>query len=466
MAGKLSLEAKKAADFVLDVSAKNLQFAELLSLLTKMAAKTGVVKEIPSGKIPTMTINNLVGRVALYDTEIAGTKIAAGFQLALDAQLFDKKFGFDVDIRHLDLTFKGIGYMSEIVFKSGTNVIFKLSGPGPDKVYGTKDDGPTIACNFEAKNPLAGSFSIKTMLDIPPLGLKNKVDFEIAAKKFKVDFESEYLGFTTVFGINIEPAKWKEMYVKFGFKGDFAKVLSEQAKPAIDELKKEAATKLAQIDKKIGDLAGELEKLKKEQTRIKGGGVRATQREINKTKTTIARINSKIKSLKEECANAPWYRKADVCARVGVEVTAQGTALATQETYLGGLLKPGKEVIKGTVDTLNKINEATQKASTALSDAQVFQKSMNAILGSLSKAIEEIAKGLSIFKVTEAVGGVTATDLSQGKMPKLESLKAEVNIPDIPKVKVNLSNLQFDFKNPKKSAANIAKKLVSGIKVG
>ena len=466
MAGKLSLETKKAADFALDVTGKNIQFAELVSLVSKMAAKAGVGKPIPANKIPTMTIKKVKGRVAPYDTVIAGTPVPAGFQLALDAQLFNKTFGFDVDIKHKDLIFKGSGYMSQIVFNKGKSPIFKLSGPGPDKVLNTADDGPIVACSFDAKNPAKASFSINTLLEIPPVNLKNTVDLEISANKFKGDFESTFLGFTTVFGVNIEPTKWQQMYVKFGFKGDFEKFLSKQAKPALEQLKQKAAAKLAEVDKKIGQLAGELNKLKQQQTKAKQAGVSATDKEIAKTRATIKRINAKIAALKKECKTAKWYRKTDVCIRTGAEITAQGTALAGQETYLNTLLKPGKEVIKGSLDALNKINEATQKASTALANAKVFQKAVQGILTGINGAITGVAKGLSIFKVSEAIGSFSAPDLSKGRLPKLESLKAEVNIPQLPKLRVNLKNLQFDFKKPAKSAVDIAKKLVSGVKIG
>ncbi len=464
--GKLSLESKKLADFVMEVEGKNIQFAEIVSLLTKMAAKAGIKgAEIPASKLPVMTINRVYGKIAPWDTEIANEKIAAGFHLILDAQLFDTKFGLDVDIRHKDLVFAGSGYMSEIVFKSGKDIIFKLSGPGPDRMYGTPDDGPIVSCSFNAKRPLEGSFKVSTMLDVPPIGLKQSIDLEIAAKKFKADFESSFLGFTTVFGVNIDPAKWKEMYIKFGFKGDFAGFLSRHAWPALESLKKKTTVKLAKVDKKIGALAGELNKLKRDQTRIKQRGVSAAQQEINKTKATISRINSKIKSLKAKCKNAPVHRKIDVCAAVGIELTAQGTALAAQKTYLNALLKPGKQVIKGTMEALNTINKSMQIVSKGISTAKILQTGARGVLSGVNKAIAGIAKGLEIFKVSEAIGEVSAKDFTEGKLPKLISLKAEVNILEVGRVKVDLSNIQFDFKNPKESAINIAKQLMSGIKI-
>ncbi len=464
--GKLSLEVKKLADFVMEVEGKNIQFAEIVSLVTRMAEKSGIKgATIPASKLPVMTIKRAYGKMAPWDTEIAGERIGAGFQLALDAQLFDKTFGFNVDIKHKDLLFSGSGYMSEIAIKKGRQLIVKLSGPGPDKQYGTPDDGPIVSCSFNGKKPLEGSFTLATMLDIPPIALKTKIDLEVANKAFKADFEAEYAGFTTVFGATIDTKNLMNMAMRFGFKGDFQEFLSKQAKPALESLKREANTKLANVDKKIGQLAGELEKLRKQQSQAKSQGVSATQREINKTRATIRTINAKIAALKKECDKAPLIEKVVVCPKVGAKITAQGTALAAQETYLNTLLKPGKQVIAGTMDTLNAINAATQKASTALSEAQLFRKAVQGTLTGLIKAIDLVGKGANIFKVTEAVGEFHAQELWDGKFPKLTSLKAEVNIPDLPGVAVSLSNLQFDFKNPAKSAADIALKLVKGVQI-
>jgi hypothetical protein len=242
------------------------------------------------------------------------------------------------------------------------------------------------------------------------------------------------------------------MYVRFGFKGDFEKFLSEQAKPALEELRNQAREKLAQVDKKIGDLSKELSKL---QTT----GMGETQREIEKTRATIRRIESKIEALKRECSSAPLLKKTYICPKVGVEITAQGTALAAQKTYLEGLLKPGKAVIQVTTGAL-------ANASKAIADAEIFKKSVSGFLTGIIGAVDIIGKGSSIFKVTEAIGEFSAAELAVGKLPKLKSLKAEVNIPELPSVIMTLKDLQFDFKSPKSSAIEIAKKLLSGVKLG
>ncbi len=537
--GKLSLETKKAADFVLEVEGKNIQFAEILSLVTRMAEKSGIKNAyVPPNKFPTMTINRIFGKAAPWDTEIAGEKIPAGFQLNLDTQLFDKKFVLDANIKHTELSFAGKATMSDVAFKVNNRTIMTLSGPG---VAG----GPEVSCNFNAKKPLEGSFKIAGTVDVPPLALKNTTDFEVSAGAFKANFETEAFGFTTVFGISLpakekltpeetekrktefearkkeivdraqkvvaekqqalaqveaikiagqaeaiktakaelavaqkdlndtitgyrerQPSRWEQTYIKFGFKGDFQEFLSKQAVPALQSLKKDAEAKLAQVDKKIGELAGELEKLKQQQTKLKSSGSDATRREINKTRNTINLINRKIAALRKECDNAPLLKKTYICPKVGAQITAQGTALAAQETYLNTLLRPGKVVIEGTLDALNKANAGIQKASTTISEAKIFQKSVSVTLTGLTKAIDAAGKAANVIKVTEAIGEVNAVELGAGKLPKLTSLKAEVNIPGLPSVKVNLQNLQFDFKKPKDSALQIATQLIKGVQIG
>ena len=460
--GKISLETKKITDFLLEVNAENIQFASILNLLTQMATKSGKSMKIPASKIPVLNIKKLYGKIVPWNTTIANKAVKAGFQLVLDAELFGKKLKLDVDIQHKSLIFKGAGSLSNIIFEVGNKPIFKLTGPGLDKKYNTPDDGPMVSCNFEAAKIHKASFKIASLLEVPPIGLKNKIDLEASASGFYGTIDTQFLGFASLFDVNIDPKKWKEMSIKYTFKNDFQNFLSKQAGAALESLKKEATAGLAKVDKKIGELAGELNKLKKDQTRIKQQGVSAAQQEINKTRATISRINRKIRSLKRKCKNAAWYRKVDICISVGAELTAQATALAAQETYLNALLKPGKEVIKGSMEALNAINTSVQAASTAISKAKILQKSAQGVINGLKEAI---TGGIQIFKVSEVVGEINAKDLSEGKMPKL-SLKVEVIIPALPKVSVHLKEIQFDFKNPIKSAEDIAKKLVSGIKIG
>ncbi len=122
-------------------------------------------------------------------------------------------------------------------------------------------------------------------------------------------------------------------------------------------------------------------------------------------------------------------------------------------------MKPGRQVIR-------TVTGAASEATKAISDAQIFKKSVTGLIDGLTKAIDAIGTGSSIIKVTEAVGEVSAKDLGDGKLPKLISFVASVNIPDVPSIRVELKNLQCDFKNPRKTCFDIAKKLITAIKIG
>ena len=358
-----------------------------------------------------------------------------------------------IDISTEKLKFTGVGWMPPVKLTLGGKTIFQFTGAGRDAKYGTTDDGPYASFEFDKKkkwHPMNNALTVTGLFEMPALALKSQVDIKYALWRFKARVESRALGFGIVYNINIDPLKWKEMQVGFSFKDDFDKYLSKQALPALEILKKKAMQNIDKAEKEIaklsGKLSGELQKAKK-------GGMSKVDKGIAKTKATISRIKAKIKSLKKKCKKAAWYRKADVCARTAAEITAQGTALAAQETYLKTLLKPGKKIVKGVVGL-------AAKATKELGDAKILKKAVQATFSTIEKTLKAIKAGTSIFKVKELVGGVKATDLAKGKIPLIKRLFIEINIPGQKKVTVYTTNVEFDFKDPIKSTGQIINKLL------
>lgn len=451
-AGGARVSGTSIPDLIMQGEVRNVDVTNLINLASKVIAKTGIARELPADKMPVMKIDLMRGYLVVEDTTIAGKTYNAGFGLALNAQLFEQKFGFSFDIEHKKLRCKGLGYMSKVDLSMKGKRILTISGPG---YVGVTTDGPVISCDFDfssVEKMLQGTFVLKGAIEIPPIDLNVKADLTIQGKSFKADLEATYVGFTTVFGINLDPAKWQDMYLKFGFKGDFEKFLSEQAKPALLDLKREAESKLAQVDAKLGDLSRTLRSAQQQ-------GVSAAQAEIDKTRGIIRRLESQIAALRKECDDASLIAKAYICPKVGAQLVKPGTELAAQKTYLEGLLKPGKEVIRTST-------AVAADASKAIAEAELFRKTVSGMITGLVKAIDGIGKGSSFIKVTEAIGEVSAKDLGDGKLPKLISFVASVNIPDLPAVRVELKNIQFDFKNPKGSGLDLAKKLITAVKVG
>ena len=545
------LTKNKGLQVVSEVEGKNIQFANLIYLFTKVLAKAKIGTEVPLDKIPSMTIHQVRGYFNTDDTYIAGKYYSAGFGLSLDAELFDKKFGLGFDIAYKQKQASGRGYLPPIVIRGKKGPIFALTGGASSDPFNTSStDGAEAFFSFGYGEPkpevnlekrladrkaylerikqtrekvektsgdyskdavrllkkeqdiqeeidqikrdiqiqdiekklvarkekkgmiadikeedrlftpremvefqppqeeqrkerkakefvLDGRFGVKGMIAIPALNLKSKIELEINKRRFLGDIDAKIADFNVIFGFDLNPKSLLESYIKFGFKADFAKFLSQQAKPFIENTLKDVDAKLAhQIVK------------------LRNKGRHEIQAEIDKTKATINRIENEIKTLKEECSRAKGVKKIPICTKVGLEIAAQEVALTAQRHYLNGLLSPTRKTFEKTTTTAKNIlygisrTGALEKASKGL-----------------SAALELINKGLTIFNVKEAIGQIGLKELTQGLGPRIISFVAEVRIPEFPAITIDLYDLQFDFKNPAASAQNIAKKLLSGIKL-
>ncbi len=243
--------------------------------------------------------------------------------------------------------------------------------------------------------------------------------------------------------------KWREMYIRFGFRGDFDKFLSEKARPGIEALKKQSAEKLTKLNADIGEFSKKVEQLGTK-------GENATQEEIKTTRQIITSTRKKIEMLKKERSETKnLVRRASITA----EIAGIQTALKIQQVYLDGLLVPSKKVVRGA-------SKAIASATKALHKAQLLKRAAETTLNGLSKALNAAEQGFRIFHVTEAQGEFTSADIMSGKLPRLISLVAEINIPGVTSVSVNLHNVQFDFKRPGYSATKIAEQLLQGVKLG
>jgi hypothetical protein len=633
-------------DLVLEVSALNLRFSDLIKLLIKVASRKGRAPVVDFSKIPVMHLEHIRGFMALKDTKIAGRIYDAGFALEADALLFNRRAGFSFDLKQTRLSCSGSGYMSNVDIKVKGKEIFKLTGPPFATKAGKMVEGPAIDFYFGFKRPdeggargqflkaLEGRFGVRGILEIPAIALKQSVDFEWSGWNLRGNFETIYAGFTIIFGIQIalksgmesmssydllrrevvalidqkeqkdpnvirakelmvlaeksfsakiqdearqqleearillqeakqkeflvedtgtvqgaisqievliaeidlllnaakgsspvikearrmkdeasrtyrslkgqmskpvpgqegkekisdaekriflmaqqlqgvrnelkkevgeaamgdffkakertaDPRKkWREMYIKFGFKGDFAKFLTEQAVPAIKRLQKIGSEKLGKLNEEIGHLSQKVKNLGSK-------GEAATETEIQKTRKRITDIQQKITVLKQQRSKAPKGKKMPFTLKIG----AQKTALRFQQIYLEGMLKPGKQVIKG-------VSKAVASATSALQKAKILKTAVEKVLGGFAKALTGVAKGFSIFKIQEILGEYSAQDILDLKLPRLISLIAEINIPGLPQVSVTLRNLQFDFKRIGYSVSIMAQQLLlGGIKV-
>lgn len=441
-AGKLS-----GRGLVFDVIGQHLNFTDLIQLVSQAATKAKVAKPLPKGSVPTIKLNRVRGKFAPFGGSVAGRDISTGLALEMDMTLFDKNFGVLADVDLDRMRFESKGWMPKTELKIGNSMIMSLGGTGKDKRANTADDGPYMHAVFDMTNPTAAAFNLSADLQIPALKLRGLVDLSYAYGKYVGSLESSAVGFGAKFNFNIDPVKWRDMYVAFDFKDDFNEFLSKQAKPALEDLKKKSTTELADIDKKIKELTD----------KISGSTSKVANPEIAKTKKTISRIKKKIAALEKECEDANVLEKAVVCTRVGIELAAQKTALTAQQTYLNGLAAT-KTIVKVAASAVNSLKNE-------LKVEQNSRKLIAETINTINSAIDSIIKKKKLFTVKKVSGGVSALDISRGKVPLIKELDTTVTIPGKKAIRVKLKNVEFDFAKPEQSAETIAARLLKAVKI-
>ena len=459
------------AEILFDVDGENIRFADLLSYTTKLAAKAGFIKApVPVSAIPSMTLHKLWGYIALVDTRIADEEYKAGIGLQVETELWGAKAGFRVRINDMFIL-SGWGYLPHIniTSKDGKDA-FRLQGLTPDK-------GPRLSFYFDPREPQKGIFIVNGALIIPALGLHQMVDLKWYHYWLEADFESKFAGFSVLFGLRMnlkaEPPpealfiketittitaeeetvekikrpmtdeekesmtakekeeeaeyskseKWRQLYVKFGFKDDFAEYLNEQLVPAIRSLKKKS---IERLDKLSSYLAHAQERSEQ-----------ATEQEIEKTKEQIAATNQEIEALQAECAKASGMQ----LIRCKANIQAKKAKVQGKKFYVNALLRPKKAVIRGT-------------GALTVAHAKGLRKATEVVLEGTSKGLEFLAAGIKLLRVKEALGEYSYRDMISLKLPRLVRLVLELNIGEESSNFV-LEDIQFDFNNPKGSVAQI-----------
>lgn len=434
-----------------DVAGKHIYISDLINMITANLVKAKILKPVPANIMPPIEFYKVRGKYAPTGVSVAGREIGAGFLLELDANLFDRRFNFFIDINPKKGKLKGKGWTEPIILKDGNKTIFSLTGSGKDQKFDTKDDGPYVTCFFDPSSITKTAFNISTLLEIPPLALKNKVEFHYAFGKFIAEFIAKIHKLDVRFNVNLDMFKWREMQIDYSITNGLTDYLSQHLKKALQEIQAGSSQAGMQADKAFDSGAQDIKQAQR-------AAVSDTQKEIIKTKQTIATIKKKVAALEKECAREKNpIAKAAICTKVGIEIAAQKTAQQAQETYLYGLLKPGKDIIQATTDVAAKTTKEVGKSG--------FTSGVLAGLTQVAIAgIKAIDSGINIFKVTKAKGKVRSLDLLAGKLPIIDEFEAVINVPGTKPIDIKLQGLTFDFNNPAKSAQDIMKKIVQAIK--
>lgn len=497
LAAGARISSGKLPDLVFDAEAKNIRLENIINLASQIAVRTKIAKkEIPVANLPKIDIERLHGYLALADTRIAQKEYRAGFSLEVDTFIVKHRAGFSLDFKHTAGRIGGEGYISNIDVKAKGKPIFSITGPPFSTKAGKMVEGPKIFFDFDLTKPVEGRFGLDGSFEVPAIGLRQDTHFLWQGWLLDTRFETKYAGFTVLFGATVnlksqavelsdleaEPSKtadkkpsaekrhwwqkkeenelpggpevkrearskkWRTMNITFGFKAGFAKFLSEQAKPVIKALQERLSLSLSKINEEMKDFSEKMKTLGKT-----GGNV---AQEITRIKQHIKTLKQKRASLKRDitATKDKGKRRKMQWERRGAMIE-----LIMKTSYINALLKPGKQAVKGSSALLAIITKM-------LADAQILKKTSEKILGGFNKGLDALLKGLEIFQIEEIIGSCSAEELMQGKLPKINSLIAKLNIPGLPKLTVHLRGIQFDFKEPVKSVRSIVVALVKGFR--
>ncbi len=237
--------------------------------------------------------------------------------------------------------------------------------------------------------------------------------------------------------VELDPGKkWRQMYVRFGFKDDFAEYMTTAARGVLQKMRDNAYKKLEAIAQKMNEWQAR--------------GIQIAEQEIASVRQSIAQTEEKIRKAKEQCAQARWYKKLG-CAKV----LAQQSVLAAKKSYLQALVKPKQAIARG-------VRATTAQVANMIAKAQSVRRATEAVLDGAITGLDMIKQGLTIFRIREAIGEYSSEDAMQLKSPRLVSLVVEVNIPiiqDEPST-YTFNNLQFDFKDVPQSVLAIAEQVL------
>jgi hypothetical protein len=429
------------------VQASNIRFDDIIELLMTIARKKEFKEPFPADRIPVMRINTLKGYIATTATIIARRKYKQGFAGTFDMEMFGQKALFDVTILPKTLQMEGVGYLSNIELKNKKGKeVFSLTGPGLDQKYGTKDDGPVAFCSFDAKHPGSGAFGLRGTLEIPPLGLKSKVDFVRSKYKLTADIENKIAGFTTLLQFKVDPLQLKTMFIKIGFKKDFDQFLMGVMKDSLTKFKSKMVVRLDELNKKMTMLSKRVGEFGKKGAKVTGGEIIETEAEIAQLRRTYTELDQK---LKEE---QPGEEKR----KARRERREVGLKLAMKKAYFALALKPGHVLMKGAIGAVEKITKE-------FADAQLLKKATEKTLNGMTTALDGISKGIRIIQLKEVAGSYSIPEMLEGKSPKLDKFVVITEFPGRNPKEISLENVQFDFKKPARAAGNIIKQIFKSI---
>jgi len=403
IAGKVELSATTGGEFIFSGKANKIPLSSFVGLLVKM-----VDKNVSMKKVPGLSFSDVELTVVPVPATIAGKSYESGVIVKGGVEVLGVKGGVDFKISAQELKIHGGAHLSKI-----DTPVFKITGKGPDREAGTKDDGPAMFLDI---SPEEQRVYISGMVEFPPLKISKEAEIDITPTggSFKIS-EKLFGKFETEVAVSFDVENPQEFNAKFVFNND---LLSFLTKDVVKEIKK--------FEKKNVE---EVEKLSARP--VEEGGAE----EVARVENRIAELKEDIEKYKRECDEASLLKKIYECPESGAKITGAGIELASLEAYKEAILKPGVEVVKGLTTATREVGKAGVIVT--------------------SRIAQWTAMGLGDFlNVTKVEGEFSGESLLAGKTPKL-TLEGVLFGKHI-----SLKDMYFDFNNPEHLFETLAQGII------
>ncbi len=415
----LAGQVKATGDFMMMGSVANLDARKLAALNASMIENVARLVKFDTSKLteamkqlPPMKINEAFFYVATKQVSLGGRIFPMGLGATLDVMIDKQKAKLSVAGNQKELAF--MGYLSEI-----KTPIIVISGMGPDKKYGSADDGPIIDFVISADKPLKTNFDMSGSVELPPVQIKGSGDVSMGIGRIAANFSSNVANlFKADFDLQFNVQKISDARIGFelnakerkGFLGLAFKELEKAIVKAQKGAAKVMLEPLRLLAKEIGKGVNNLDiglpkkiaaslvaKTWSGSMEIDGGSFKLPV--IGEIKLGIPKIEFSLKDPMKAIGKIAekWAKQiVEDMKKLGKEVekfakeVGKGVETAAKETGKF-VTETGKTIGKGTETAVKETGKAVTKAGQTV--AKGTQTAVKETGKTVTKASQTVAKG-------------------------------------------------------------------------
>jgi len=434
------------ANLLIEVLVDKINLAEYIKLLitvgTAITPNNKKNLEAFSKKIPTIEFTDMKFRIVPIGMQVFGKVYTAGIAAGGHVRLGKLGGGVNVDVDFEPPKLHALGVLDKFEIKlSKGPIIYKLDGPGPDRKYGTKDDGPTLEIDIRPDVlPTQQQIALLGKVSIPPLKLEEQLKMVLEEGKFvaEVDAMLEEI-FSGKLKIKFDPNNPDDFIVDMNLDQKFEEFLRTKVKTEVANFEKNAKKEFDKAQAEVNKLDEKMDALRKKLETEFNKLEKGASEQVKDYRSKIANIEKEMKKWQQKCKGIKRIAYPfNECGRQLIKLEAEKTALQ----IAAGLTDVGKKALAGVTKTVQQIDDALKLDEKAQAIATAALKVANVGVTAAKKLTDALEQGLENFNIKSGRFMTSGKDLKAGKLPKVN---LTINVLGLT---VELKNIQFDIKKP------------------